>query len=120
MPVHTVLSASSLEGDSVKNRQGEDLGTIKEIMLDTESHSIAYYVLSFGGIMGLGDDLFAIPPEAMRLDAKNKCFILSVDKEKLKKAEGFDKDNWPNMADPKFRSNIYSQYGVQQHSQPKH
>lgn len=120
MPMHTLMSASSLEGENVRNRQGEDLGTIKEIMLDTENQSIAYYVLSFGGIMGLGDDFFAIPPEAMRLDTENKCFILNVDKEKLKQAEGFDKDHWPNLADPTFRKNIYSHYGVQEHGQRRH
>ena len=120
MPIQPIMSASSLEGDSVKNAQGEDLGTIKEIMLDTENQSIAYYVLSFGGFLGMGDDLFAIPPEAMRLDTQNKCFVLNVDKEKLKQADGFDKDHWPNLADPSFRKNLYSHYGVQEHSRRGH
>lgn len=106
-----VLSASTLCGDKVKNSQGENLGTIEEVMLDTESHRIAYYVLSFGGFLGLGDKLFAIPPEAMELNTKEKCFTLNVDKERLKKAEGFGKDSWPNMADPSFRQSIYTHYG---------
>ncbi|MCQ3830307.1 PRC-barrel domain-containing protein [Microbulbifer elongatus] len=110
----TVLSASSLEGDSVKNAQGEDLGKITEIMIDTETHEIAYYVLSFGGFMGMGDDLFAVPPEAMTVDTANKCFVLNVEKDKLKNAEGFDKDHWPNMADQTFRKNTYAQYGLRE------
>lgn len=106
------MSASTLNGDDVKNAQGEDLGHVKDIMLDTENNTVAYYVLSFGGLLGMGDKLFAIPPEAMKLNTKDKCFILNIDKERLKNAEGFNKDKWPNMADPKFRSNLYQHYGV--------
>ena len=74
-----ILSASSLDGNDVKNAQGEDLGEVKDIMLCTESNSIQYYVLSFGGILGLGDKLFAIPPEAMQLNKEDKC----IEKEML-------------------------------------
>ena len=108
----TLLSASTLSGDDVKNSQGESLGHVKDIMLDTENNRIAYYVLSFGGFIGVGDKFFAIPPEAMKLNTNDKCFTLNIDKDRLKKAEGFDKDNWPNMADPAFRSNLYQHYGI--------
>lgn len=107
-----LMSASTLSGDDVKNAQGEDLGHVKDIMLDTENNRVAYYVLSFGGVLGMGDKLFAIPPEAMKLNTNDKCFILNIDKERLKKAEGFNKDQWPNMADPTFRSNLYQHYGI--------
>lgn len=107
-----VLSASTINGDSVKNAQGEDLGTIKDIMIDTENGEIAYAVLSFGGFLNMGDKLFAIPWEALDVDTENQCFILNVDKDRLENAPGFDKDNWPNMADPKFRDRVYNHYGL--------
>lgn len=106
------ISASTLNGNDVKNAQGESLGHVKDIMLDTENNRVSYYVLSFGGMLGVGDKLFAIPPETMKLNAKDKCFILNIDKDRLKNAEGFNKDQWPNMADPTFRSNLYQHYGV--------
>jgi len=109
-----ILSASSLDGETVNNAQGEELGSVKEIMLDTQTNEIAYYVLSFGGVFGVGDKLFAIPPQAMQLDCENKCFILDASKEQLDNAEGFDKDNWPNMADTTFRTNLYNHYGIKQ------
>lgn len=107
-----LMSASSLHGEDVKNEQDESLGELKDIMLDTENNSVAYYVLSFGGLFGLGDKYFAIPPEAMKLNTKDSGFILNIDKARLKDAEGFDKDNWPDMADPTFRSNLYKRYGM--------
>jgi len=104
-------SASSLEGDEVKNAEGENLGHVKDIMIDTDNNRVAYFVLSFGGMLGMGDKLFAIPPEAIRMDKSAECFVLNVEKERLKKAKSFDKDNWPDMADSTFRRNLYQHYG---------
>lgn len=112
MTNQTLLTASTLNGNNVKNSQGEDLGHVKDIMIDTDNNDVAYYVLSFGGILGMGDKLFAIPPEAMTLDTNEKCFVLNIHKDRLKEAEGFNKYNWPNMSDPTFRSNLYQHYGV--------
>jgi len=106
-----VLSASTLSGDKVRNSHGEDLGKIEDFMLDMDSGRIAYAVLSFGGILGIGDRLFAVPPEALMLDNEEHCFVLDVDKKALENAPGFDKNEWPDFADPSFGSQIYSYYG---------
>jgi sporulation protein YlmC with PRC-barrel domain len=108
-----VLSAGSLSGDRVENASGEDLGKIKEIMIDLHSGRVGYAVLSFGGVLGLGDKLFAVPWNALTLDEGEEKFILNVDKATLENAPGFDKDNWPDMADPSWGSQIYRHYGVQ-------
>ncbi|MCO5381646.1 MAG: PRC-barrel domain-containing protein [Methanosarcina barkeri] len=55
------LSASTIKGDKVVNRAGEDLGKIEELMIDLEDGRVAYAVLSFGGFLGMGNKLFAIP-----------------------------------------------------------
>ena len=106
-----VLSASTLAGDEVKNAQGEKLGEVKEIMVDTENGRVAYAVLSFGGFLGMGDKLFAIPWSALHLGHDEHAFTLNVSKEALQNAPGFDKDNWPDMADPTFGRGIYKHYG---------
>lgn len=106
-----VLSASTLKGDSVVNAKDEKLGTIEELMIDLDRGCIAYAVLSFGGFMGMGDKLFAIPWNALTVDTIEKRFVLNVVKERLEMAPGFDKDNWPNMADQEWGAKIYSYYG---------
>jgi sporulation protein YlmC with PRC-barrel domain len=110
-PGPQVLSASTITGDEVRNPEGDDLGKIEEVMLDMGSGRISYAVLSFGGVMGLGDKLFAIPWSALELDPDNKCFVLDVEKEKLENAPGFDKDNWPSFADNTWATQIHSYYG---------
>lgn len=107
-----VLAADTLTGDKVVNFQKEDLGKIEHLMIDLETGRIAYAVLSFGGFLGMGDKLFAIPWSALALDTVEKRFILNVDKELLKRAPGFDKDHWPNMADHGWRTKVYTFYGA--------
>jgi len=107
-----VLSAGTLAGDSVRNTAGEDLGKVDEIMIDIPSGKVAYAVLSFGGVLGMGDKLFAVPWTAMSVDEDEKCFVLNVDKRTLENAPGFDKDNWPDMADTSWGSKIFQHYGA--------
>src|ERR1039457_5887851 len=89
-----VLAASTLAGDSVRNAAGEDLGKLDELMIDIPSGRVAYAVLSFGGVLGMGNKLFAVPWSALRVDEDEKFFILDVDKTKLEKAPGFDKSKY--------------------------
>lgn len=107
-----VLSAGSITGDKVVNAQGDELGKIEEIMLDADDNRIAYAVLSFGGFLGIGDKLFAVPWGALKLDADNKRFVLDASKERLERAPGFDKDAWPDMADRSFGNDVYKYYGT--------
>ena len=107
-----VLSAATLKNEKVRNPAGEDLGNMEDYMIDLDNGWIAYSVLSFGGFLGMGDKLFIVPWNALTLDTKNKCFILNVDKERLKQAPGFDKDHWPDTTSPDWSSQIYSFYRV--------
>jgi sporulation protein YlmC with PRC-barrel domain len=90
------LTASSLEGDKVVNPGGENLGEIKDIMLDLETGKIDYFVIEFGGFLGLGVKYFAIPFRLLKLDAPNKRFVFEHAREILEKAPGFDMDHWPD------------------------
>ena len=109
-PGPALMGANTLIGNDVSNASNENLGDIKEIMLDVESGRVAYAVLSFGGVFGLGDKLFAVPWKALRLDTENKLFRLDVDKKELKSAPGFAKDAWPRMSDRKWQSEVHSYY----------
>lgn len=115
-----VLPTTSMIGSKVLNPAGEPLGTVKELVIDLEDGRIAYAVLSFGGFMGMGDKLFAIPWEALELNVKNHTFILEIEKEILKEAPGFDKDHWPNNAqyEAGWLLDIYEYYGYSPYWMP--
>ena len=106
----TFLSATTLIGDNIRNPQKESLGDLKEIMFNTHTGEIAYGVVSYGGILGMGDKLFAVPWSAFNIDHANHELVLNVSKDRLKDAPGFDKDNWPNFADPSFATSLGAYY----------
>ena len=112
-PGPRLMGADTLIGNDVYNRAEEDLGDIKEIMLDMSTGKVAYAVLSFGSFLGLGEKLFAVPWSALTLDTVNKRFILDIDKSRLENAPGFDKDDWPDMADETWAQTIHNYYGSQ-------
>jgi sporulation protein YlmC with PRC-barrel domain len=108
-----VLSTSSIAGTKVVNPTGEDLGSIEDLMLHTDTGEVAYAVLSFGGFLGMGDKLFAIPWEALTIDTANHAFVLDVDREKLENAPGFDKNDWPTSADSTWLHDLHRHYGFE-------
>jgi sporulation protein YlmC with PRC-barrel domain len=106
-----VAAKKTVIGSNVVNKQNEDLGKIEDLVLDAGAGRIAYAVLSFGGFLGMGDKYFAIPWNAFHFNLSENRAVLNVEKRLLENAPGFDKDNWPNMADSAWGSSIYKHYG---------
>jgi sporulation protein YlmC with PRC-barrel domain len=96
------VRGSKLIGMDVQNAQGENLGEIDDVIVNSQNGQVHYAVLSFGGFMKMGDKLFAYPMSAFKLSNDNKL-VLHVDKEELKQAKGFDERNWPDWNDPNVR-----------------
>jgi sporulation protein YlmC with PRC-barrel domain len=115
-----VLNATTIIGRKVVNPAGEQLGLIKDLMIDLDDAQVAYAVLSFGGWLGFGDKLFAIPLEALMIDTKTEAVIWDVDREALKEAPGFDKNHWPDNAqyEAGWLLDIYEYYGYSPYWRP--
>jgi len=99
-------------GKKVVSANNESLGEIKDIVVDANSGRILYGVLEFGGFLGMGDKLFAIPWQSLELAGDDKAFSLNVDKDRLKAAPGFDKKQWPDFADEQWATTTYKFYNV--------
>jgi sporulation protein YlmC with PRC-barrel domain len=118
----SVARANDLIGLAVWNSNNEKLGKIHDIVLDPSSGKIRYAVLSFGGFLGMGDKLFAVPWNDLTFHIKGTTrsgmlkedyAILPVTKEALKDAPGFDKNSWPDFADSQFVLNVEKFYSTQ-------
>jgi sporulation protein YlmC with PRC-barrel domain len=107
-----IASASTITGQKIYNKENKEIGKIEDIMLDLQEGKIGYVVLSFGGFMGLGSKLFAVPMQSLTADAEKECFHADISKKQLENAPGFDKDNWPSTYDQKFVNSVYTHYGV--------
>ncbi len=73
----------TLEGNDVYNSAGEELGSIKDIMIDVPRGRVAYAVLSRGGVLGIGDKLFAIPWKCV--DAGHRPQVLRAEHRRRKR-----------------------------------
>jgi len=90
-----------------------------EIVIDAKEGRLAYAVVSFGGFMGMGNKLFAMPWKAFEFASAENKLVLNVDKEKLKAAPGFDKDaKWPDFADRTWGGTVYNYYGYAPYWKP--
>lgn len=108
----TIVNSDNIIGVEVRNNQDEKLGKIEALMLDKLSGKVSYVVLSYGGILGMGDKLFAMPWSIFNYDTDADCFRISVESEKLENSPGFDKDHWPNMSDTSWKQSIHDFYGT--------
>ncbi len=105
------LGARTLTHDRVRNLAGEDLGRVVELMIDVITGRVAYAVLSFGGVMGFGGKLFAIPWSAITVDEARQMIIIDVAKEALENMPGFAKDHWPDLSDLGYANGAYRHWG---------
>lgn len=89
------LTATSIIGDKVHDKEGAHMGDIKDIMIDLTTGKIEYYVVEFGGFLGIGRKYFAIPHNLLCLDPEKKIFIFMKSKELINNAPGFNHWHWP-------------------------
>lgn len=109
-----ISRASKIMGTAVKNPNGDTLGDIKELVLNPDNGQVVYAVVSFGGVMGLGNKLFAIPWQALHWIPGEDHYDLNMDKATLMTAPGFDESHWPDSSDSwdLQRQGLHQFYGV--------
>ncbi len=103
---------NKLVGLNVRNPQGEKLGSVEDVVIDLKDGKVHYLAMSFGGVLGIGSKYFAVPLDQVRFNhgKEEMYFVIDVPKEKLEKAPGFDKNDWPDFADPNWKNQIDTYY----------
>ncbi|RJF99107.1 PRC-barrel domain-containing protein [Noviherbaspirillum saxi] len=97
---------SKIIGTSVRDPKDKKVGTIQDLILDSGRGEIAYAVISFGGVMGVGRKFHAVPWQALEPNDDNRHYVLHADRETITQAPGFDKARWPDMTDEKWSAEI--------------
>ena len=111
------ILGSKFIGMEVENPQGENLGEIKDIMIDSTGR-VRYAAVSYGGLMGMGDKMYAVPLDAFTFKREKDMFfddvtlILNVTQEQIKDDKGFDNKNWPDLDDEGYRKDLDTRYKI--------
>lgn len=95
-----------------ENNLKKYLENICGIMLNKNASQVAYLVLDSGSILRMNRKSFAIPLTAIQFDSNKECFILTIDKEKLKNTAELYRDYWPDTADWNWCDYISGNYGT--------
>jgi len=112
------VRVSKLIGMSIQNSANQNVGQIKDIVIDPSSDRVQYVAVTYGGFLGLGNNLFAVPMQAIQIkqnpnNRDSVMLFLDVTKEQMDGDVGFDENNWPNFSDGKFAGEINRRYKVE-------
>ena len=105
--------ASKLMGTAVNNLQDEKLGKVENLLVDLPSGRVVAIIVSSGGFLGMGDELSAVPPTALRYTTDRETLQLDASKEMLSSAPHFKADQWPDFAQPSYAGGVYRAYKVE-------
>ena len=96
--VPTLFSAGSMIGSSVAGRGTDSLGTVVDAMFNSDKKSIAYVVISEGGIAGAGETLRAVPPEHLKFE--DESIVCDLSESDWRALPPIENDHWPTKAPP--------------------
>lgn len=109
---HRVLSAGEMSGMMVRNKRGEKLANIDELVIDLDGGIVRYAILAEGGFLGVGDTLIAVPWKALEYSPADECFVLDMEQAQLETGPHFDRRHWPQMSDLKWSATVHDFFGV--------
>jgi sporulation protein YlmC with PRC-barrel domain len=107
-----LIAADKVEGTAVYNRSGQNIGAIKTVMLNKYNGRVAYAVLASGGFLGIGEQYYPVPWEALRYDTELGGYVVPVDSDDFDNAPRYPADAEPNWADKLFNEDLRRYYGL--------
>jgi len=102
--------ATDIIGMEVKNMANTKLGKVDELAVDLESGRVVEVIVSSGGVLGVGDKLIAVPPQAFKLDPPTKALRLVMDRDVWKTAPSFDISKWDDSFQSNHVADVYRYY----------
>jgi sporulation protein YlmC with PRC-barrel domain len=114
-PAHPLIPADRVNGTDVVNTAGEKLGKIEDVAIEKVSGDVAYAILSFGGVLGIGAKYHPVPWKLLKYDTDKRAYVVPMSKDDLQHAPMIDEHELSGWTDEQTRESIYgfySTYGV--------
>jgi hypothetical protein len=107
-----LIAADKVEGTSVYNMAHEKIGSIENVMIDKQTGKVAYAVMSFGGLLGLGDSHHPLPWSVLRYDTQAGGYVVNLDKKMLEKAPSYGARERIDWDDESWGRRVHDYYGA--------
>jgi len=114
-PAHRLIPADRVNGTDVVSKSGEKLGKIEDVAIEKVSGDVAYAILSYGGLLGIGAKFHPVPWKLLKYDPDKRAYVVPLDKADLEKAPMIDEKELSGWTDEATRDSIYgyySSYGI--------
>ena len=111
-PTHPLIPADRVNGTDVVNRAGEKLGKIEDVAIEKVSGEVAYAILSFGGLLGIGSKYHPVPWRLLTYDTDKRAYVIPLEKDDLEKAPTIDEGELSGWNDSASRDSIYGYYSA--------
>lgn len=95
-----LIGSDKVEGTAVYGADQKKIGSVKRVMIDKAGGKVSYAVLSFGGFLGMGDDLYPLPWHSLKYDTQLGGYITGLTEDKLKGAPKYADENSWNWSEP--------------------
>ena len=113
-----LIESDRVEGTTVYNPQGNNIGSIKRIMIDKISGQVAYAVMSFGGFLGMGTEEHAIPWNKLTYDTSLEGFRADITEQQLRGAPAYSRDRNYDWSDRNRERELHSHYSARPYWEP--
>ncbi|ODU71713.1 MAG: photosystem reaction center subunit H [Novosphingobium sp. SCN 66-18] len=106
-----IISSNKVEGTSVYDSEGNNLGSIYNFMVNKRSGQVEYAAMRFGGFLGIGSDYYPIPWDMLTYDTDKGGYQVDISKDLLENAPRYDENSEP-VFDQSYGRDLYGYYGV--------
>lgn len=103
-----IYRGSRIIGAQVRDRDGRRIGDIHDLILGSGRSEVAYAVISFGGVLGVGKTFHAVPWSSLEPQAGGRYYVFSGERGILRGAPGLDLTHWPDIGQQAWRDRVDS------------
>ena len=108
------VQSSAVVGAKIKDARGEDVGVIKDFVLDRNTGCLAYVVLSTGqgGAATSETKTVAAPWTVFSASSEPRTYVTRIERERLYSAPVWEASRVDEYTRTEYLNNVYSYYGV--------
>ena len=108
------VQSSTVVGAKIKDARGEDVGVIKDFVLDRNTGCLAYVVVSTGkgGVLSTDTKTVAAPWTVFFVSSDPKVYVTRIEREKIYSAPVWESTRVEEYTRTDYLNNVYTYYGV--------
>lgn len=105
----SLIAASMVQGTNVYGSDGENIGSIYDVMIDKMSGRVSYAVLSFGGFLGMGEKYHPLPWNQLTYSEQHGGYLVNLTRAVLEGAPAYETSETPDWT-PGYSGQIDDYY----------